>query len=63
MNTDIFSAHSARHASNSAAKRLGVNMEVILKTAHWSAESTFARFYDRPLLDSGPEFARSILSQ
>ncbi|CAB0029658.1 unnamed protein product [Trichogramma brassicae] len=42
-------AHSTRHAANSAAKRLGVNIYSILQTAGWSNASTFAKFYDRPL--------------
>lgn len=33
IDTVVFFAHSARLASNSAAKRLGVNMKTILRTA------------------------------
>ena len=36
IDTTIFSAHSARHASTSAAKRLGVDIELIRKTAGWT---------------------------
>lgn len=63
VDTNIFTAHSTRHASNSAAKRLGLNIEIVLKTANWSTESTFARFYDRPLINNEAEFAMTILSQ
>lgn len=63
VDTRIFTAHSTRHASNSAAKRLGLNVEVILKTANWSSESTFASFYDRPLVNNNASFALTILNQ
>lgn len=53
VDTDIFSAHSTRHASSSAAARAGVNLDVIRKTAGWTANSqTFARFYNRPIAPS-----------
>lgn len=63
IDTSVFKAHNAHHAANSAAKRLGVDMSVILKTAQWSSESTFARFYDRPLINENSNFALSILNQ
>lgn len=45
-----FSAHSTRHATTSLAHRLGVNLDVIRRTAGWSASSdTFFKFYNRPL--------------
>lgn len=50
IDTSIFSPHSTRHASTSAAARKGVNMDVIRLTAGWSDNSkTFANFYQRPL--------------
>lgn len=43
LDTDIFTAHSTRHASTSAAKRKGVNIDVLRKTAGWTETSnTFA---------------------
>lgn len=61
IDTTIFSAHSTRHASTSAASRKGVSLDVIRKTAGWSSNSdTFARFYDRPLRTQGL-FAKAIL--
>lgn len=63
VDTGIFTAHSTRHASTSTAKRLGINIEAVLKTAHWSVESTFAKFYDWPLIDDGADFALTILNQ
>lgn len=46
VDTSIFTAHSTRHASTSAALRL----DIIKKSASWSKDSsTFAKFYNRPL--------------
>jgi site-specific recombinase XerD len=60
VDVTAFSAHSARHAATSAAKRAGVSLEVIRKAAGWSKTSeTFARYYNRPLADEG-NFARAI---
>lgn len=62
IDTLVFSAHSTRHASTSAAKRLGVDIEVIRKTAGWTKNSaTFAKFYDRNIISDRQEFALSIL--
>ena len=42
----IFSAHSTRAASSSAAKASGVPVGEILRKAGWSSEKTFSKFYD-----------------
>ena len=42
------------------AANVGITMEDILKAADWNAESTFHKFYYKPVHDSS--FARSILS-
>ena len=44
-----FKAHSTRAASTSAARRLGVSTADILRSANWSRESTFERFYWREI--------------
>lgn len=50
IDTTIFTAHSTRHASTSAAARTGINIETIRKAAGWSKNSSvFAQFYNRPL--------------
>lgn len=60
IDVTIFSAHSTRHASTSAAASAGVCIDTIRKTAGWSNSSmTFARFYHRPVTDEGC-FARSV---
>lgn len=61
VDTSIFSAHSTRHASTSKANKLGVNIEVIKKTAGWTdSSSVFARFYNKNIVNNN-EFAESIL--
>lgn len=63
LDTETFSAHSTRHASTSAAKRLGVDVEMIRKTEGWTKSSeTFARFYNREVLPDREQFALSILN-
>lgn len=60
VDVTVFSAHSTRHASTSAAASAGVPIDTIRKTAGWSTSSlTFARFYNRPVTDEGI-FARSV---
>lgn len=55
IDTVKFSAHSTRAASTSAAAKGGTPMELILKAAAWSSESTFQRFYNKPLTGSFSE--------
>ncbi|VEN52687.1 unnamed protein product, partial [Callosobruchus maculatus] len=53
VDTSLFKPHSTRHSASSAAKRAGVSIEEICRTAGWSeGTATFARFYDRPLQDT-----------
>lgn len=50
LDTNLFTAHSTRHAATSAAARKGVNIDVIRRSVGWSKKSeTFANFYQRPL--------------
>ena len=52
IDTAIFSAHSTRAASTSKAKET-VKLSTILTTAGWRGSSTFARFYDKPIVKTG----------
>lgn len=62
INTNIFSAHSTRHASTSLAERQGINIDIIRKTAGWTKSScSFAKFYNRPIVGNDLEFAKTIL--
>lgn len=64
IDTTIFSAHSTRHAATSAARRSGVNIDMIRKTAGWSGHSeVFNKFYNRNVITQDPtDFAFSILN-
>ncbi|CAG9138031.1 unnamed protein product [Plutella xylostella] len=56
----VFSAHSARHAATSAAHSAGLSLDLIRKTAGWTASSsTFAKYYKRPLLQQS-NFAKAV---
>ena len=60
VDINVFKAHSARGASATAAYNKGVSMQEILQTADWSKDSTFRRFYYRPL--ESAEYALKVLS-
>ncbi|KAL0831119.1 hypothetical protein ABMA28_001990 [Loxostege sticticalis] len=62
INIDLYSAHSTRHASTSAAHRAGVNLEVIRKAAGWTESSkVFLKYYNKNLSNSVDcEFANSL---
>lgn len=62
VNTDIFTAHSTRHAATSTANKSGVNIDTIRKTAGWSdSSSVFAKFYNKEIVSEVNQFAESIL--
>ena len=50
IDVDQFKPHSVRAAATSAASTLGVSIKDILKTANWARESTFLRFYHKPII-------------
>ena len=56
-----FSPHSTRAASVSAAHRASVNLDDILKTAGWSSECCFAKYYNKPIVTAS-SFANAVLS-
>ena len=59
VDTNIFKAHSVRGASSTAASEKGVHIKDILRTADWSTDSTFRRFYYRPSHENG--YAQTLL--
>ena len=59
IDVSIFKSHSTRAASTSAATNLGVSVKDIMKTANWTSESTFKRFYLKPI---SLDFGNSVLS-
>lgn len=64
IDTNIFTAHSTRHASTSTAHKNSVNIDLIRKTAGWSeSSSVFARFYQKIVTNGDSnDFAMSILN-
>ena len=53
-----FKAHSTRAASTSAAKNHDVTTKDIMCAADWLRESTFQRFYYKPI---GNSFGKAVL--
>lgn len=64
IDISVFGAHSTRHASTSAAHRLGVNLEVVRKAAGWSNSSNvFLKYYNREVNSSvDNDFAEVIFN-
>ena len=64
VDTSIFSAHSTRGASTSAASLAGVTTQQILSTADWSSANVFKKFYfrDRQVQTPRQGFNLSALS-
>ena len=60
IDTGTFSAHSVRGASATAAMDEGVTLTDILHVADWSSDTTFWRFYYRPMMDA--TYTHKILS-
>lgn len=61
IDTSVFSAHSTRHASTSAAQRAGVSIDTIRQTAGWSDQSlVFANFYKRPIVNRHSNFVSAL---
>ena len=58
IDTTLFSAHSTRSAATSSAKAAGLSTSDIMKMAGWSRQSTFERFYHRPVEEPNVVIAR-----
>lgn len=61
VNTKIFGSHSVRSASTSKAKSNTVPIDETLKKAGSSNVKTFAKFYDKKIVEDG--FAEGALKQ
>ena len=63
IDTKVFKPHSTRAAASSAAVR-STDISLVLQTAGWSSERTFAMFYNKPIQrgDASSQFAASVLS-
>ena len=60
IDTAIFSAHSTRAASTSAAFSRNIPLSDIMKSAGWTQECTFSKFYNKPIANP-TNFATAIL--
>ena len=49
LDVSKYKSHSTRGASASAAKRLGVPLNLIMKRASWKSAISFAHFYDKEI--------------
>ena len=59
INSAVFKAHSTRGSSTSLAYLKGLNLNYLRKAAGWTNDSTFAKFYKKPIVKS---FSEAILS-
>jgi hypothetical protein len=55
----VFKPHSIRGASSSLAVQKGISIDMIMKTADWSSEHNFLKFYRR---DVPVSFGHTILA-
>ncbi|GFN84782.1 Brca1-associated protein-like [Plakobranchus ocellatus] len=65
IDTNVYKAHSTRAAASSAAAR-SIDIAQVLKTAGWSREQTFAKFYNKPstyLLSCNPQEVSDLQEQ
>ena len=68
INSGIYQAHSLQSASTSSASYKGVNLSTILKSANWTRNSTFKKYYKKEIdqlycdFRGKNEFANSLLS-
>ena len=63
IDTNVFSAHSTRSASVSAANSKGVPLHKILSAGGWSHASTFSKYYNKPIVNThGCDYGSSLLN-
>lgn len=63
IDTSLFTAHSTRAASVSAAKKAAVPIQAILSAAGWQNSAVFAKFYDKSTVSTDGTFGTSILEK
>ena len=61
IDTNTFKGHSTGSASSSRAGMAGMSVEDIMKRGSWSNESTWQRFYNKPVLSAEEKFQNSVL--
>ena len=61
IDTSKYKGHSTRGASASAARKLGVPINLILKQAGWKNEFSFARYYDKNIDQDETDMGQTLL--
>ena len=61
MNVTVFGSHLTRSASIVNCQRKGVFMKEVNKAARWSSSDTFAKHYNKPIVDENGSFLRTVL--
>ena len=61
VDTKKYASHSTRGASTSAAKRLGISVNLIMKQAGWRNADSFAGFYNKDIEEDTDVVARTLL--
>ena len=57
----VLGPHSTRSASISHCKKKGLFMKERNKAAGWSSSKTFAKHYNKPIVDESGSFSRTVL--
>ena len=62
IDTTVFKPHSTRAASTSKAKTCQLTLSTIMKSASWSSDCVFNRYYNKPIQGDSESFGHTILS-
>ena len=62
VNVDKYRSHSTRGAATSAASRLGVPLNLIMKRASWRNQNSFAVYYNKRLEEDEGEVGNALLA-
>ena len=62
LDTSKYKSHSTRGASASAARRLGVPLNLIMKRASWKSAISFAHFYDKEIEQDECQVGEALLN-
>ena len=57
----VFTGHSTRSASTSKAKRAGLSSQDVINQANWTNQSTFMRFYCKPVIQNN--YQQAVLTR
>ena len=63
IDVNIFKPHSTRSASTSAAAQAEQPLHEILKVAGWKSDCTFAKYYNKTIIERGSDYAEKLLSR